>query len=172
MAPECVDRAAQVCMPPSLLPNARGCSRSSPGPSIPAERAGWARRLRVSATAALVGAALVATMPASPARAQDAPHPAFTVAQWERLSTAAHAGDAAAAALRHGYLAGLRDGLRFYTRIGRTFRICWPEDHEIDLRLLETVVGAVQREHPDLAKPSDNFAEVAILSLLDAYSCR
>lgn len=96
----------------------------------------------------------------------------FSLRDWTRIEDRASRNDARAAGLRDGYLAGVRDALRFYSRVARTFPICWPKDHEIDERLIRGIVGAVRREHPDIAKPEDNFAYIVVLSLYDAYPCR
>ena len=77
-----------------------------------------------------------------------------------------------AAGLADGNLAGVRDALRFYTKVGKTFPVCWPKDHELDLTLVRNIVAAVRREFPDMAKPDDNFAYLVVLSLYIAYPCR
>ncbi len=96
----------------------------------------------------------------------------FTLRGWDAIEGRAAANDARAAGLRDGYLAGVRDALRFYTRVSKTFPICWPKDHTLDVALVRNVVAAVRREHPDMAKPDDNFAYLVVLSLYDAYPCR
>ena len=68
--------------------------------------------------------------------------------------------------------AGVRDALRFYTKVAKTFPICWPHDDEIDEGLMRNIVAAVRREHPDIAQPQDNFAYLVVLSLYDTYPCK
>ena len=96
----------------------------------------------------------------------------FDLRSWQGIESRAAQNDARASGLRDGYLAGVRDALRFYTKVSQTFPICWPRDHEIDIGLVRNVIAAVQREHPDIAKPDDNFAYLVVLSLYDAYPCR
>ncbi len=96
----------------------------------------------------------------------------FTLRDWNRIEGQAGSNDARAVGLRDGYLAGIRDALRFYSKVSTTFPICWPKDHEIDESLIRNIVSAVRREHPDIAKPEDNFAYIVVLSLYDAYPCR
>ena len=95
----------------------------------------------------------------------------FSLRGWDAIEDRAARDDARAAGLRDGYLAGVRDALRFYTKVGKTFPICWPKDHEIDVPLIRNVIAAVRREHPDMANPGDNFAYLAVLSLYTAYPC-
>lgn len=104
---------------------------------------------------------------AAPAGAEN-----FTLSEWNRIASRADQGDPRAQGLRDGYLAGVRDALRFYSKVASTFPICWPKDHEIDEDLVRGIVQAVRREHPDLAKPNDNFAYVVVLSLYETYPCR
>jgi hypothetical protein len=96
----------------------------------------------------------------------------FSVGRWSTLETQAAANNPRAQGLTKGYLAGVRDALRFYTRVGQTFRLCWPKDHKVDDDLIRNVVNAVVKEHPDMAKPDDNFAYLIILSLYNVYPCR
>jgi hypothetical protein len=96
----------------------------------------------------------------------------FSLRGWDAIEDRAARNDARAAGLRDGYLAGVRDALRFYTKVANTFPICWPKDHEIDLTLLRNIVAAVRREFPDMAKPEDNFAFLVVLSLYNTYPCR
>jgi len=96
----------------------------------------------------------------------------FDLGTWRAIESRAAQNDARAAGLRDGYLAGVRDALRFYTKVSETFPICWPTDHEIDVDLIRNIIAAVQREHPDLANADDNFAYLVVLSLYDAYPCR
>ena len=96
----------------------------------------------------------------------------FTLQKWNQIETQAERGSPRATGLRDGYLAGVRDTLRVYSRVGKTFPICWPKDHEIDIGLVSDTVDAVRKGHPDIAKPQDNFAYIAVLSLYDAYPCR
>jgi hypothetical protein len=96
----------------------------------------------------------------------------FTLQDWNRIEGQASRNDARAGGLRDGYIAGIRDALRFYSKVSTTFPICWPKDHEIDEKLIRGIVSAVRREHPDIAKPEDNFAYIVVLSLYDAYPCR
>lgn len=96
----------------------------------------------------------------------------FDLRAWQGIESRAAQNDAHAAGLRDGYLAGVRDALRFYSKVSQTFPICWPKDHEIDTGLIRNIIAAVQREHPDMAKPDDNFAYLVVLSLYDAYPCR
>ena len=96
----------------------------------------------------------------------------FDLQTWRDIESRAARNDPRASGLRDGYLAGVRDALRFYTKVSETFPICWPNDHEIDVQLIQNIIAAVQREHPDLANPDDNFAYLVILSLYDAYPCR
>lgn len=112
-------------------------------------------------------AILVAQTLAAPAGAEN-----FTLDEWNRIAARADRGDPRAQGLRDGYLAGVRDALRFYSKVAKTFPICWPRDHEIDEDLVRGIVGAVRREHPDIAKPEDNFAYVVVLALYDTYPCR
>lgn len=111
---------------------------------------------------------LLVTAAATPARAEDP----FDYRSWQDIEGHAGQGDPKALGLREGYLAGVRDTLRFYTRVSRTFPICWPRDHEIDTDLLRNIMAAVQREHPDMAKPGDNYAYLLVLALYEAYPCR
>jgi hypothetical protein len=119
------------------------------------------RRLPLFALAVLVALTL-----AAPARAEN-----FTLGNWSRIASQADRGDPRAQGLRDGYLAGVRDALRFYSKVAKTFPICWPKDHEIDEELVRGIVQAVRREHPDIARPQDNFAYVVVLSLYDTYPC-
>lgn len=96
----------------------------------------------------------------------------FSLQDWNRIESQAKGGDPRAAGLRDGYIAGVRDALRFYSKVSKTFPICWPKDHEIDIGLVRDTVDAVRRSHPDIAKPQDNFAYIVVLSLYDAYPCR
>ncbi|NKB59060.1 MAG: hypothetical protein GKS00_22255 [Alphaproteobacteria bacterium] len=96
----------------------------------------------------------------------------FTLRDWSRIENQANQKDARASGLRDGYIAGVRDALRFYSKVSKTFPICWPKDHDIDESLIRGIVDAVRREHPDIAKPDDNFAYIVVLSLYDAYPCR
>lgn len=96
----------------------------------------------------------------------------FTLYDWNQIETQAERGNPRAIGLRDGYLAGVRDALRFYSKVSKTFPICWPKDHEIDISLVRDTVDAVRRGHPDIAKPQDNFAYIIVLSLYDAYPCR
>ena len=111
-------------------------------------------------------AILLVAMPGAP-RAEK-----FSLQDWNRIEDQAKRNDARSIGLRDGYIAGIRDALRFYTKVSETFPICWPKDHEIDEELIRGIVGAVRREHPDIAKPEDNFAYIVVLSLYDAYPCR
>ena len=97
---------------------------------------------------------------------------AFSLQEWNRIEAQAQRGDARATGLRDGYIAGVRDALRFYSKVSKTFPICWPKDHEIDIGLVRDTVAAVRRQHPDIAKPQDNYAYIVVLSLYDAYPCR
>jgi len=96
----------------------------------------------------------------------------FSLQEWNRIEEQAKRGDARATGLRDGYIAGVRDALRFYSKVSKTFPICWPKDHEVDIGLVRDTVDAVRRGHPDIAKPEDNFAYIVVLSLYDAYPCR
>lgn len=96
----------------------------------------------------------------------------FTLRDWNQIENQAEKKDARALGLRDGYIAGVRDALRFYSKVSKTFPICWPKDHDIDESLIRGIVNAVRREHPDIAKPEDNFAYIVVLSLYDAYPCR
>ena len=96
----------------------------------------------------------------------------FTLQEWNRIEEQAAKNDVRAKALRDGYIAGVRDALRFYSKVSTTFPICWPKDHDIDEELIRGIVDAVRREHPDIAKPEDNFAYIVVLSLYDTYPCR
>ncbi len=96
----------------------------------------------------------------------------FTLRDWNRIEGQAEGNDAHARGLRDGYLAGIRDALRFYTRVSTTFPICWPKDHKLDMDLMRGTVNAVRREHPEIAKPEDNFAYIVVLALYGAYPCR
>jgi hypothetical protein len=96
----------------------------------------------------------------------------FDYRSWQEIEGYAGQGDQKAQGLRDGYLAGVRDALRFYTRVSRTFPICWPRDHEIDIGLVQNVMAAVQREHPEIAKPDDNYGYLLVLALYEAYPCR
>ncbi len=96
----------------------------------------------------------------------------FTLQDWNRIEGQANNNDARALGLRDGYIAGVRDALRFYSKVSKTFPICWPKDHDIDESLIRGIVEAVRREHPDIAKPEDNFAYIVVLSLYDTYPCR
>lgn len=96
----------------------------------------------------------------------------FTVEKWNALEARSAANDAGAQGLTKGYLAGVRDALRFYSRVGETFRLCWPKDHEVDDALIRNIVNAVVKEHPDMAKPGDNFAYLVVLALYNVYPCR
>ncbi|MEX2617097.1 MAG: Rap1a/Tai family immunity protein [Alphaproteobacteria bacterium] len=96
----------------------------------------------------------------------------FDLGAWRDIESRAAQNDPRASGLRDGYLAGVRDALRFYSKVSETFPICWPKDHEIDIGLIRNIIGAVQREHPDLANADDNFAYLVVLSLYDAYPCR
>ena len=108
---------------------------------------------------------------AGDAHAADVPD-AFTVEKWNALEARSAADDARAQGLTKGYLAGVRDALRFYSKVGETFRLCWPKDHEVDDALIRNIVNAVVKEHPDMAKPDDNFAYLVVLSLYNVYPCR
>ena len=57
----------------------------------------------------------------------------FTLYDWNQIETQAERGNPRAIGLRDGYLAGVRDALRFYSKVSKTFPICWPKDHEIDM---------------------------------------
>ncbi|MBN4083153.1 hypothetical protein JYU08_00550 [bacterium AH-315-B06] len=103
-----------------------------------------------------------------PAAAEEA----FTLRGWDAIEDRAAGNDARATGLRDGYLAGVRDALRFYTKVSKTFPICWPKDHEIDVTLVRNIIAAVRREHPDMAEPGDNFAYLVVLSLYSTYPCR
>ncbi len=96
----------------------------------------------------------------------------FSLQDWNRIEAQAARGDPRATGLRDGYIAGVRDALRFYSKVSKTFPICWPKDHEIDIGLVRDTVDAVRRGHPDFAKPQDNYAYIVVLSLYDAYPCR
>ena len=96
----------------------------------------------------------------------------FTMQNWKQIEAKAKRGRPRASGLHDGYLAGVRDTLRFYSKVGKTFPICWPKDHEIDIGLVSDTVDAVRKGHPDIAKPQDNFAYIVVLSLYDAYPCR
>lgn len=96
----------------------------------------------------------------------------FSLQDWTRIEDQAKRGDARAIGLRDGYLAGVRDALKFYSKVSKTFPICWPKDHEVDLGLVRDTVAAVRKGHPDIAKPGDNYAYIVVLSLYDAYPCR
>ena len=96
----------------------------------------------------------------------------FTYEKWRALESKSAAQDAHAQGLTTGYLAGVRDALRFYSRVSRTFPICWPKDHEIDAELLRNIVNAVGKENPDLANADDNLAYLIVLSLYNVYPCR
>jgi len=96
----------------------------------------------------------------------------FSLRGWDAIEERAAGKDARAAGLRDGYLAGVRDALRFYTKVSGTFPICWPKDHELDPALIRNIVAAVRREFPDMAKPDDNFAYLVVLSLYNTYPCR
>ena len=96
----------------------------------------------------------------------------FTPRDWNQIEAQAQRGSPRATGLRDGYLAGVRDALRFYSKVSKTFPICWPKDHEIDIGLVRDTVDAVRKGHPDIAKPQDNFAYIVLLSLYDAYPCR
>ncbi len=96
----------------------------------------------------------------------------FTVEKWTALEARGAANDLRAQGLTKGYLAGVRDALRFYSRVGATFPLCWPKDHDVDDDLIRNIVNAVVKEHPDMAKPNDNFAYLVVLSLYNVYPCR
>ena len=96
----------------------------------------------------------------------------FSLRGWDTIEDRAAGNDPRAAGLRDGYLAGVRDALRVYTRIGKIFPICWPKDHELDATLIRNIVAAVRREFPDMAQPDDNFAYLVVLSLYTTYPCR
>lgn len=96
----------------------------------------------------------------------------FTVEKWSALERQRQSNDPVSAALTKGYLTGVRDALRFYSRVGRNFQICWPKDHEIDPGLMRNIVAAIRKEHPDIAEPGDNFAYMVVLALANVYPCR
>jgi hypothetical protein len=96
----------------------------------------------------------------------------FSLQEWNRIEDQAKRGDPRATGLRDGYIAGVRDALRFYSKVSKTFPICWPKDHEVDIGLVRDTVDAVRRGHPDIAKPQDNYAYIIVLALYDAYPCR
>jgi hypothetical protein len=96
----------------------------------------------------------------------------FSLRGWDAIEDRAAANDPYTTGLRDGYLAGVRDALRVYTKIGKTFPICWPKDHEIDAGLIRNIVAAIRREFPDMAQPNDNFAYLVVLSLYTTYPCR
>jgi hypothetical protein len=96
----------------------------------------------------------------------------FTYGKWRALESQSAARDARAEGLTNGYLAGVRDALRFYSRVSKTFPICWPKDHDIDADLLRNIVNAVGKENPDLANENDNLAYLIVLSLYNVYPCR
>ncbi len=96
----------------------------------------------------------------------------FTLRDWNQIEAQAKQGSPRATGLRDGYLAGVRDALRFYSKVSKTFPICWPKHHEIDIGLVRDTVDAVRKGHPGSAKPQDNFAYIVVLSLHDAYPCR
>ena len=97
---------------------------------------------------------------------------AFSLRGWDAIEGRVAQNDARAAGLRDGYIAGVRDALRFYTKVAKTFPICWPKDHQLDLALVRNIVAAVRREFPEMAKPDDNFANLVVLSLYNVYPCR
>ncbi len=96
----------------------------------------------------------------------------FTMRNWSQIQAQAKRGNALARGLREGYLSGIRDTLRFYSKLSKEFPICWPKDHEVDIGLVNDTVNAVRKGHPEIAKPEDNFAYIVVLALYEAYPCR
>ena len=96
----------------------------------------------------------------------------FSLRGLDAIEDRAARNDMRAAGLLDGYLAGVRDALRVYTKIGKTFPICWPKAHELDSALIRNIVAAVRREFPGMAKPDDIFAYLVVLSLYTTYPCR
>ncbi len=96
----------------------------------------------------------------------------FDLRGWDAIEKRAAGNDKRAAGLRDGYLAGVRDSLRFYTKVSNTFPICWPTDHKLDAALVGSTVAAVRRQFPEMANADDNFAYLIVLALYNVYPCR